>query len=53
METPDEFGPEGAGEARSEHAHSYSTKPELHVSFRGQWWDDEGEDMRPRRKVGF
>lgn len=43
--------PEGAGEARSEHAHSFSTPPELHVrSDHEPLYDD---DMRKRTPLGF
>ena len=33
LSEPQEFGPEGAGEARSEFAHDYTTAPELHRGF--------------------
>lgn len=52
MSEPEEFFPEGAGEARSEHAHSYSVPPELHIrSDRQPLYDDDGADkMHP---IGF
>lgn len=53
MDEPEEFHPEGAGEARSEHAHSYSVPPELHIrSNREPLYDDEDRAFR-RRPIGF
>jgi len=53
MNEPQEFGPEGAGEARSDHAHSYSVPPELHVrSEREPLYDDEDRTRRTR-PIGF
>lgn len=53
MNEPDEFHPEGGGEARSEHAHAYTLPPELHVrSNREPLYDDEDRGHR-RRPVGF
>lgn len=47
MSDPEEFHPEGAGEARSEHAHTYSTPPELHIrSDRQSLDDDDGGSYR-------
>lgn len=46
--------PEGAGEARSEHAHSFSTPPELHArSDRQSIDDDDGGTYRKLRPIGF
>ena len=53
MSEPDEFGPEGAGEARSEHAHTYSTPPELHVRSDRQSLDDDDSGSYKRRPIGF
>lgn len=53
MSEPDEFHPEGAGEARSEHAHAFSTPPEFHIrSNREPLYGDEdrGRNARP---IGF
>jgi hypothetical protein len=34
MNEPPEFDPEGGGAAHVEHAHSYTTEPELHNGHR-------------------
>ena len=41
MSEPDEFGPEGAGEARSEFAHDYTSRPEMHSGFPARSIDDD------------
>ena len=53
MSSPEEFGPEGAGEARSEHAHSFSTPPELHARSDRQSIDDDDGGTYKRRPIGF
>lgn len=53
MAAPDEFYPEGAGEARSEHAHAYAVPPELHIrSNREPLYDDE-DRARRTTPIGF
>jgi hypothetical protein len=53
MDEPDEFYPQGAGEARSEHAHSYAVPPELHIrSNREPHYDDE-DRARRTSPIGF
>lgn len=53
MAAPDEYGPEGAGEARSEHSHSFSSEPELHIrSTHEPAYDDEDKGHRVR-PIGF
>lgn len=53
MAKPEQFGPEGAGEARSDHAHAYSVPPELHIrSNREPLYDDE-DRARRTRPIGF
>ena len=46
MDAPVEFYPEGAGAASVEHAHSYTSEPELHAG-------SEGEGAYRSRKAGF
>jgi hypothetical protein len=54
MSEAEVFGPEGAGEARSEHAHSFSAPPELHIrSDRQSLDDDDSGSYRKRRPIGF
>jgi hypothetical protein len=54
MSEAEDFGPEGAGEARSEHAHSFSAPPELHIrSDRQSLDDDDSGSYRKRRPIGF
>jgi len=48
MSEPQEYGPEGAGEARSEFAHDYTAAPELHTGHGRS--DDPYED---RHRIGF
>lgn len=38
---PDEPHPEGDVYAQAEHAHSYTSQPELHAGHRGQSIDDD------------
>lgn len=53
MNEPEEFHPEGAGEARSEHAHAYTVPPELHIrSNREPIYADE-DRARRTRPIGF
>jgi hypothetical protein len=53
MDEPEEHHPEGAGEARSEHAHAYTVPPELHIrSNREPLYDDE-DVARRTRPIGF
>lgn len=52
MEAPEEFHREGAGEARSEHAHAYAAPPELHIrSNHEPAYNDE--DRARRTPLGF
>jgi hypothetical protein len=54
MSEPQEFGPEGAGPSQAEHAHSYTTPPELHMrSDRQSLDDDDSGSYRKRRPMGF
>lgn len=53
MDAPDEFYPEGAGEAKSEHAHSYTSEPELHSGYGRQSLDDDDGGTYRRRRAGF
>lgn len=52
MASDQEPRPEGST-SQAEHAHSYTTAPELHVAYSSQSIDDDdGARHRPRR-VGF
>jgi hypothetical protein len=53
MSESDEFGPEGAGEARSEHAHSFSAPPELHIGSDRLSIDDDDGGVYRKRPLGF
>ena len=53
MDEPDEYHPEGAGEARSEHAYAYSAPPELHVRSNHEPAYDDEDRARPRWPIGF
>lgn len=53
MAAPDEFYPEGAGEARSEHAHSYTSRPELHTGYSERTIDDDDGGAYRTRPIGF
>jgi hypothetical protein len=53
MDDPDEHHPEGAGEARSEHAHSFSSEPELHIRSNHEPLYDDEDKGRPMRPIGF
>lgn len=48
MATPDEYSPEGAGQAQAEHAHAYSQPPEMHIGSSRQSIDDD-----EARRIGF
>ena len=41
--------PEGAGPAHVEHAHSYTSEPEMHAG----WRPDPTEDWDDRKSIGF
>ena len=49
---PDEPHPEGDVYAQAEHAHSYTTEPELHAGYRGISIDYDDESRR-RGRIGF
>lgn len=53
MSEPTDFGPEGAGEARSEHAHSCTSSPELHSGYRERAIDDDDGGAYRTRPIGF
>jgi len=56
MSEPQEFYPEGADEARSEHAPSYTAHPELHSGYSGyseRTTDHDDGGMYRTRPVGF
>ena len=42
--------PEGAGGAQAEHAHSFTTEPEMHAGWRPAHTADVWED---RKRIGF
>ncbi|MFF2029526.1 hypothetical protein [Arthrobacter sp. NPDC058192] len=50
---PHEYGPKGAGEARSEHAHSFTSPPEMHSGYPGRSIDDDDSGAYRARPVGF
>lgn len=41
--------PEGAGSAHAEHAHSFSTEPEMHAG----WRPDPTAGFEDRKRIGF
>jgi len=41
MSEPADFGPEGAGQSQAEHAHSYTSRPELHAGYSERSIDDD------------
>jgi hypothetical protein len=53
MDEPDEYHPEGAGEARSEHADSYTSRPELHSGYSERTIDDDDGGAYRTRPIGF
>lgn len=52
-ETPSEPQPEGNNFSQAEHAHSYTTQPEMHAANRGQSIDDDDSGAYKHRRVGF
>lgn len=53
MSEPDEHWPEGAGEARSEHAHSYTSHAELPSGYSERTIDDDDGGAYCTRPIGF
>jgi hypothetical protein len=53
MDGPEDFHPEGAGEARSEHAHAYTSRPELHAGYSERSIDDDDSGVYRTRPIGF
>ena len=53
MSEPDEYGPEGAGQAQAEHAHSYTSPPEMHAGHSGRSIDDDDSGAYRARPIGF
>lgn len=49
----DEPRPEGDVYSQAEHAHSYTTQPEMHLANRGQSIDDDDRGAYRHRRVGF
>lgn len=45
--------PEGNNFSQAEHAHSYTTQPELHNGYRGQSIDDDDGGAYRVRRIGF
>lgn len=57
-QTPDEHHPEGNNFTQAEHAHAYTSDPEMHTGYRGRSIDDDdggeyrlGFQPNPRRRT--
>jgi hypothetical protein len=53
MSEPDEYGPEGAGQSQAEHAHAYTTAPELHIGYSERSIDDDDGGAYKPQPIGF
>lgn len=53
MSEAEEFGPEGAGPSQAEHAHSYTSSPELHSGYTSRSIDDDDSGTYRTRPIGF